>query len=373
MRYIDEYRNKGLIQAIAERIKMSLPGYPIKIMEVCGTHTHNFYRFGLDKLIPPNLKLISGPGCPVCVSTQDYIDSCINLAGYKDVILTTFGDMLAVPGSNSSLEKARARLGNIQVIYSPLDSLAIAQNNPGKKIVFLAVGFETTAPGIAITILKAKREKIRNFFIFSSLKLMPPTMEFLLKDKQLHLHGFLCPGHVSAIIGINAYLPLSRKYKICCCVAGFEPVDILDGIYLILRQIAEKRTGVENQYSRVVTAAGNRKAQSIIRQVFEVEDACWRGLGVIPASGLRIKREFSGFDARVNFSLNLDHGSESRLAAARVKSANLQKRCRCDDVLRGIIQPDQCSLFKKICTPDQPYGPCMVSIEGACHAYYKYL
>ena len=362
MKYIDEYRDKKRVLAVAGKIKMIMPEQPINIMEVCGTHTQSFYRFGLDKLVPPNLKLISGPGCPVCVSSEEYIDTAIKLAGNKEVIIATFGDMLRVPGRKSSLEKERAKSGNIQVVYSPLDALKVAEQNPGKKIVFLAVGFETTAPTIALTILKAQNDRIKNLFFLTSLKLIPPAMETLLKDRRIRLNGFLCPGHVSAIIGTNAYLGLSKKYGVSCCVAGFEPLDILEGLYLLLGQIIQKRYYVQNQYFRVVTAVGNRTAQGIIKKVFTVEDVSWRGLGIIAGSGLRIKKEFAALSARKEFSLK----------TAPQGLGGLQKKCKCGDVLKGITSPNQCELFRRVCTPAKPYGPCMVSAEGACNAYYKY-
>ena len=362
MRYVDEFRNRKLVEQVAGKIREIIPIYPINIMEVCGTHTQSFYRFGLDKLIPPQLRLISGPGCPVCVSAQGYIDEAIALCGHKEVILATFGDMLRVPGNKSSLEKERAKSGNIQVVYSPLDTLRIAKNNPDKKIVFLAVGFETTAPTIALSILKAKEERVKNLFFLTSLKLIPPAMKILLEDEKVCLQGFLCPGHVSAIIGTKAYAGISRRYRIGCCVAGFEPLDILEGLYLLVRQIIKKHPCVENQYSRVVTNSGNRRAQEIIKDVFVPDNVSWRGLGVIPASGLRIRKRFAIFDARKQFSLKTTPG----------KLDAIQKKCKCGSVLKGILRPDQCPLFRKACTPDNPYGPCMVSIEGACNAYYKY-
>ncbi|MGD0336423.1 MAG: hydrogenase formation protein HypD [Candidatus Omnitrophota bacterium] len=362
MKYIDEYRDKKRVLAVADKIKMIMPAQPINIMEVCGTHTQSFYRFGLDKLVPPNLKLISGPGCPVCVSSEEYIDTAIKLAGNKKVIIATFGDMLRVPGRKSSLEKERAKSGNIQVVYSPLDALKVAEQNPAKKIVFLAVGFETTAPTIALTILKARDDRIKNLFFLTSLKLIPPAMETLLKDRRIRLNGFLCPGHVSAIIGTGAYLGLSKKYGISCCVAGFEPLDILEGLYLLLGQIIQKRHYVQNQYFRVVTASGNRRAQGIIKKVFTVEDVSWRGLGIIAESGLGIKKGFTAFSARKEFSLK----------TAPQVLRGLQKKCKCGDVLKGIMSPDQCVLFRRACTPTNPYGPCMVSTEGACNAYYRY-
>lgn len=362
MRYIDEFRNKKLIKGALSKIKEIAPEHKINIMEVCGTHTQSFFRFGLDKLLPPNLQLIAGPGCPVCVSSQGYIDSAIKLAGQKDVIILTFGDMLRVPGSLSSLEKERGRLGNVRVVYSALDSLKVARLNPDKKVVFLAVGFETTAPTIALSIISAEKENLKNLFFFYSLKLIPPAMDYLVRDKRLNLNGFLCPGHVSAIIGTRPYEFIPRRYAIPCCVTGFEPLDILEGIYLLLRQLVKRKPAVENQYRRAVTRDGNLKAQKIIRRVFKISDAYWRGLGRIPKSGLKINTEFSEFDAQDLFKI-----SDMRFAIS-----DRQKRCRCADILKGLISPLDCPLFLRACSPDNPIGPCMVSAEGACNAYYKY-
>lgn len=362
MKYIDEFRNKNLIKRITDKIKIYTPPEPINIMEVCGTHTQSFFRFGLDKLLPSNLKLISGPGCPVCVSSQDYIDKVIVYVQNKDVIILTFGDMLRVPGTKSTLEKERAKGANISVVYSALDSIKVAQQNPHKKVIFLAVGFEATAPTIALSILRAKKENLKNLFFCSSLKLIPPAMSYLVEDKRLNLSGFLCPGHVSCIIGTKAYEFIPKRYKIACCIAGFEPLDILQGIYLLLQQIIEQRPFVANQYMRVVTRSGNLKAQKIISQVFKIADASWRGLGKIPKSGLKIKKELSCFDAEKVFPI-----ADKRLAIS-----DKQKNCRCGEVLKGLIKPDKCLLFRKVCSPENPYGPCMVSLEGACNVYYKY-
>lgn len=362
MRYIDEFRNRKLIRRFADKIKTITPSKEIKIMEVCGTHTNNFYRFGLDRLLPENLKFIAGPGCPVCVSSQGYIDSAIKLAEYKDVIITTFGDMLRVPGTYSTLEKERVRFGNVQVVYSPLDSLNVAKRNPTKKIVFLAVGFETTAPTIVLSIILASREKLKNLYFFSSVKTMPQTMESLVKDQKININGFICPGHVSAIIGAGAYEFIAKRYALSCCVAGFEPLDIMEGIYLLLQQIIKHKPEVINQYTRVVKKQGNLRAQKIIKQVFKTSDAYWRGLGNIPNSGLKIRDRFSDFDAERVFSLKpTDEGLKKQ-----------KTPCRCGDVLKGLILPKECSLFSKVCSPGNPIGPCMVASEGACNAYYKY-
>jgi hydrogenase expression/formation protein HypD len=297
----------------------------------------------------------------VCVSSEDYIDTAIAYAKLTDVIVLTYGDMLKVPGTKSSLEKERARGSSVHVLYSALDCLGVARENPQKKIVFLAVGFETTAPTVALTILAAERGKIKNLFFLSALKLIPPAMEALVCDRRLDIQGFLCPGHVSTIIGTKPYEFIPRKFKIGCCIAGFEPLDILQGLYFLLRQITENRPRVKNQYLRAVKTQGNPKARRIIAEVFKISDASWRGLGKIPHSGLEIKGGFSRFDAE-------------RALGIKCAKVALQRtmRCRCADVLKGIILPPACPLFLKACRPDNPFGPCMVSSEGACNAYYRY-
>lgn len=361
MKYIDEFRNAKLVKKISQRIFAVTPNQNINIMEVCGTHTQNFYRFGLDKLLPKNIKFISGPGCPVCVSPQDYIDNAIKLAQSKDTIIVTFGDMLRIPGSSSSLEKEKAKSGNLRVAYSPLDALTIAKSNRHKRVIFLAVGFETTAPTIALSILAAKNENIKNLTFLSSLKLIPPALTYLLLDKRLKLDGFLLPGHVSAIIGTKGYEFIPKRYKISCCVAGFEPLDILEGICIIIEQIINNKSYVANQYARIVNKPGNLKAQSIIKEVFKVSDSGWRGFGIIPGSGLKVRKDFSQFDA-----------SRFLPAGKAANSLKFSERCKCADVLKGLILPLSCPLFAKRCNPDNPVGPCMVSSEGACNAYYKF-
>ena len=361
MKYIDDFRKPHLIKKAAGKIRQLMPPKTLKIMEVCGSHTQSFCRFGLRKLLPENLKFISGPGCPVCVSHQSFIDNALDLVKRTDIIIATFGDMLRVPGSNSSLEKERGKGANIQIVYSPLDSLKIANRNPDKKVVFLGVGFETTAPVIALSILATKKEGLTNLSYLCALKLMPPAMEYLLKDERVDIDGFLCPGHVSSIIGTKPYEFIPKNYKIPCCVAGFEPLDILEGIYLLLKQINDSKPVVSNQYSRVVKKEGNLKARKIISEVFDVAPAKWRGLGEIKASGLKIKDKFHKFDAERIFVIT-----------RTLELANSRTRCKCADILKGLISPEECPLFGKSCTPGKALGPCMVSIEGACNAYYKY-
>jgi hydrogenase expression/formation protein HypD len=361
MKYIDEFRNAKLVNKLAAKICRITPAKNLNIMEVCGTHTQNFYRFGLDSLLPENINLISGPGCPVCVSSQEYIDAAIDLVRKDDFIIVTFGDMLHVPGTSSSLEKERAKFGNVRVVYSPLDALSIAKANPNKKVVFLGVGFETTAPVVALSIIAAKKEKINNLFFLTSLKLIPPALKHLLTDKRLKLDGFLCPGHVSVIIGAKSYAFIPKKYRIACSVTGFEPVDLLEGIAEVIGQVVSKKPFVANQYFRVVTSQGNLEAQHIINKVFKVVDSGWRGLGVIGKSGLGIRNEFKQLDA-----------ARFLPVSTSAKKLKFALKCRCADVLKGLIRPTECSLFRRVCKPDNPIGPCMVSSEGACNAFYKY-
>ncbi|MFH1128872.1 MAG: hydrogenase formation protein HypD [Candidatus Omnitrophota bacterium] len=362
MKYIDEFRNIKLVKKLAGKINQIMPAGEIRLMEVCGTHTQNFHRFCLNKLLPLNLKLISGPGCPVCVSSQDYIDTAIDLSKRKDTTIVTFGDMLRVPGNNSTLEEARSQGANIAVVYSPLDAIKIAKDYPEQKTVFLAVGFETTAPAIALSIILAKKSNLKNLFFSTALKTIPAAMDFLVQDPRLKIEGFLCPGHVSSIIGTKPYEFIPKKYKIGCCVAGFEPVDIMEGLYLLLQQIVKKNPHVENQYIRGVNSCGNIAAQKLMLKVFKKAPAQWRALGVIGGSGLKIRDEFGNFDAENVFPVG----------RRRYTISSKQKKCRCFEVLKGLINPDECSLFRKSCTPEHAFGPCMVSQEGACNAYYKY-
>ncbi len=363
MKYLDEFRGSSRVSFLGERIRRLMPrGRLLRIMEVCGTHTHAVCRFGLGAILPENLKLISGPGCPVCVSSREYIDSAIFLASDPLNIVITFGDMLRVPGGRGSLEQARGEGADVRVVYSPGEALAIAAQNLARRVIFLGVGFETTASAIAVTVEEAHRAGTGNLFFLVALKTMPAAMRALLSDPRTAIDGFLCPGHVSAIIGSDAYRFIPRRYKIGCCVAGFEPVDIMEGIYCLLTQIVSRRPRVQNQYTRVVRPRGNPVAQSVMRRVFSSGDAQWRGIGVIKGSGLLLKREFSGLDAA---------GLLRGMPGVKNDDARV-KRCRCGDVIKGIIIPPACPLFRGACTPQTPVGPCMVSFEGACHAYYLY-
>jgi len=333
-------------------------------MEVCGTHTQNFRRFGLHKVLPPQLKLLAGPGCPVCVSAPDFIDRAILYARLPGVIIATYGDMLRVPGSSSTLERERARGASVHLVYSALEALVLAQKNPRHKVIFLAVGFETTAPTIALTVRAAFRTRVRNLFFFSSLKLIPPAMRHLLtRGRGPEIQGFLCPGHVSSIIGIKPYDFIAKSYTIGCCIAGFEPHDMLQGVLSLIRQHNDRTPGVVNQYRRLVKPCGNRRAQRIIADVFEVCRADWRGLGVIEASGLTLKKRLRGFDAEQAIPVP---------AMTPARKGGRDVSCRCQEVLAAQISPVECPLFRKKCSPSRPLGPCMVSSEGACNAYYRY-
>lgn len=328
-------------------------------MEVCGTHTVSIFKSGIKSLLPPELKLVSGPGCPVCVTPDEDIDNILFLSTLPGVTITSFGDMVRVPGKRGSLEKIKSEGGRVRVVYSPLESLHLAKKNPREKVIFFGVGFETTTPLVGWTIFRAKEEGVKNFWVYSSHKLIPPAMEVLAQDKGIKLEGFICPGHVSTIIGSSPYRVIAEKYGLPCVISGFEPKDILESILMLLKQIKEKKSRVEIQYKRVVRPEGNPWAKEVLERVFEVEDAKWRGLGLIPRSGLRIKEEFEEFDAKKKFSFP-PSPKEKR------------KGCLCGEVLKGKIDPPSCPQFGKGCTPERPLGPCMVSFEGTCSAWYKW-
>lgn len=357
MKYVDEYRNKEIAQKILRQIK-SISKKRINLMEVCGTHTVAIFRNGIRKILPSNINLISGPGCPVCVTPISYIDEIIALSREEDFIITTFGDMIRVPGSTSTLEKEKTDGADIRIVYSTLDALQIAQDNSSKEVVFMGVGFETTSPTIASVVLKTQREKINNFSVLSVAKIIPPAMKALLEGKEVNIDGFICPGHVSAIIGSKPYNFITTQYKVPCVICGFEPLDILQSTYMLVKQIEDGRAEVEIQYERVVKPEGNKIALDRINEVFKVVDSDWRGIGNIPLSGLEIKNKYGKFNAR-KFEAEIEETKESR-------------GCRCGEVLRGAITPPECPLFKKVCTPENPQGACMVSTEGTCAAYYKY-
>ncbi|MCX7927039.1 MAG: hydrogenase formation protein HypD [Candidatus Omnitrophica bacterium] len=358
MKYIDEFRDKKIVQALLRDI-YRLAKKRFNLMEVCGTHTMTIFRSGIRYMLPENITLISGPGCPVCVTAQKDIDRMLRLAQNKQVIITTFGDMLKVPGTCSSLEKQRGNGFDIRIVYSPLEALDIARKEENKQIIFLAVGFETTAPSVAACVKDAYRERIKNFSIYCCHKLIPPAMLALLENHQIRIDGFICPGHVSTIIGTKPYERIVQEFKVPCVISGFEPTDILESILMILEQKQQNNPGVKIQYSRVVNPEGNLTAIKLIKEVFDIDAAIWRGLGIIPQSGLRLKDKFKIFDAERKFSLRVVKSSEP-------------KNCCCGEILCGIKTPPQCPLFGKICNPEHPIGPCMVSTEGACSAWYKY-
>jgi hydrogenase expression/formation protein HypD len=358
MKHLSEYRDKDLAQKLIEAIH-ARSRQPIRLMEVCGTHTVAIFRHGIRQVLPPTVTLISGPGCPVCVTATEEIDRAIKLAQIPEVMITTFGDLIRVPGSRSSLQQERAEGADVRMVYSTFDALKLAQDHPEKKVVFLAIGFETTAPTIAAAVLEARRLGLENFFILSAHKLLPPALEALLGAGTLNIQGFIYPGHVTTIIGTEAYEVVARKYGIPGVVCGFEPVDILETILMLVQQIEAQEARVEIQYKRVVTPEGNPKALAVLDQVFVPCEALWRGLGAIPGSGLTLRDEYRALAAEDHFDL-------------QVPPAHDHPGCGCGDVLLGIKTPPECRLFRTVCRPDSPIGPCMVSSEGTCAAYYKY-
>lgn len=332
---------------------------PLRFMEVCGTHTVAIFRSGIRQILPDNIELVSGPGCPVCVTEDDYIDKAIAYSRRKNFIVTTFGDMLKVPGSRSNLAAASADGADIRIVYSPLDSIKIAEENPNKKIIFLAVGFETTAPTAAATVLAAKARGVKNLFMLSAQKLVPPALKMLLADKSVRVDGFILPGHVAVVIGANAFKFLADDFKISGAIAGFEAVEILSALTNLLEQIDNGEHQVTNNYRAVVTAEGNIAAQKTLAKVYTVTDVEWRGMGKISSSGLRMRDEFADFDIE-------------RVEPIEIERVEKKSACRCGEVLRGVINPTECPLFGKACKPLHAIGPCMVSVEGVCAAWFKY-
>ncbi|MGE5809690.1 MAG: hydrogenase formation protein HypD [Nitrospirota bacterium] len=332
---------------------------PLKLMEVCGTHTVEIFRHGIRDVIPNSITLLSGPGCPVCVTSVRDVDAAIAIAQASGVTMTTFGDMMRVPGGKESLLEARSKGADVRVLYSPLDAVALAQKEPGREIVFFGTGFETTSPLIAGSIARAEQAGIKNISVYAAFKLVPPALKALLDSPDVRVDGFILPGHVSTIIGKRPYEFVATDYKIPAVITGFEAKEIVEGILMIVRQIAEKRAMVEIQYRNVVREEGNPRAVELLNRYFEPSDAYWRGIGVIPGSGLKLKEQYSAFDAQKKFNPPLSDGVEPEL-------------CSCGDILRGVKIPTECPLFGAACTPDAPVGPCMVSTEGSCAAYYKY-
>jgi len=353
------FRDPELARGLIHSIEKWAPEQAT-LMEVCGTHTVAIARNGLRTMMPEGIRLASGPGCPVCVTSNKDIDTVIALSRVPGVTIATFGDMTRVPGSTSSLLKEQAQGRSINIVYSPLDALTLAKENPDEQIVFVGVGFETTTPLVAIAIKRAKAMGLKNFSVFVAHKNMPGALETIVADPALKIDALILPGHVSTIIGVKPYEFLAQKYGIPGVITGFEPVDVLQGIAMIMRQLHEGRAEIEIAYSRGVMKEGNPVALAAIEEVFETVDATWRGLGVIPGSGYAIRDEYKEFDAFARFSPEVEPTQEP-------------KGCRCGDVLRGIMAPNECPLFRKVCTPENPIGPCMVSSEGSCAAYFRYL
>ena len=349
---------KKLIEAINGCMKEI--GRPVRLMEVCGTHTVAIFRQGIRSLLPEGITLLSGPGCPVCVTAMRDVDTAVAISKLSGVVLTTFGDMMRVPGSKKSLLYSKAEGGDIRVVYSPLDALKIAEENKGKEVVFFATGFETTSPSVSGTVLEAERRKVPNFYIYSVHKTVPPALKALLDSGEVRVDGFILPGHVSTVIGSVPYDFIASDYNKPSVITGFDAVDILSGILMILKQLASGKARIEIQYKSVVRKEGNPRAVSVLYRCFEPEDAEWRGIGVIPLSGLRLNQAYRHRDIRSVYTLDVtDEGGHPTA-------------CSCGEVLKGIKVPTDCKLFGKACTPDSPVGPCMVSSEGSCAAYYKY-
>jgi len=361
MKYATEYRDPALARGILAAIRDTVRGYAgtMTLMEVCGTHTMAIYQHGIRALLPEQICLISGPGCPVCVTPVGYVDHAVALARRPDVIITTFGDMVRVPGSSSSLIREQARGATVKVVYSPLDAVAMAERNPDRQVVFLGVGFETTTPTVAGAVLTAEAKGVKNFFVLCSHKTIPGPMAVLVSDPELQVDGYLCPAHVSTIIGANAYRPLVEQFRVPCVVTGFEPLDMLQGIRMLASQVVNGEARVETEYSRIVRPDGNPKAREILYRVFRPCNARWRGIGDIPDSGLELRPEYAAFDAAVQIPVAVEEARE-------------HAGCLCGEILKGKVTPRDCPLFRTVCTPEDPVGACMVSSEGTCAAEYKY-
>ncbi|MDP1772657.1 MAG: hydrogenase formation protein HypD [Methylobacter sp.] len=358
MNYLDDFRDPATAKKIAAAIK-AITTQPWNIMEVCGGQTHSIIKYGIDQLLPDQVNLIHGPGCPVCVTPLAYIDKALAIAAQPNVIFCSFGDMLRVPGSHHDLLSLKAQGADIRIVYSPIDALNIAKTNPDKQVVFFGVGFETTAPTTALAAYQAKQQQLDNFSLLICHVRVPPVMQALLDSPGNQVQGFLGAGHVCSIMGYHEYLPLSAHYKIPIVITGFEPVDILHGLYLCIKQLEEHRYQVENEYSRAVKEQGNQPAQQLISQVFDVVDRSWRGLGEIPASGWALNADYDAWNA------------EQRFAVTAINTLE-PAACRSGEVLQGLIKPAQCAEFGTACTPEHPLGATMVSSEGACAAYYRY-
>ena len=358
MKYVDEYRDGEAAERWLGALRTTVTR-PWTLMEICGGQTHTLLRSGIDRLLPEEITLVHGPGCPVCVTSVELIDKAVALARRPEVILTSFGDMLRVPGSETDLLTAKAEGGDVRMVYSPLDAVEVARKHPDREVVFFAVGFETTAPANAMAVWRAHRIGVTNFSILSSHVLVPPAMEAILSAPDSRVQGFLAAGHVCAVMGYWQYLPLAETHRIPITVTGFEPLDLFQGIWMTVKALEEGRWGVENQYSRAVTEEGNRPAQELLRKVFRVVDRPWRGIGVIPESGLALHEELAAFDAERRFAVEAVGGEESPL-------------CIAGEILRGLKKPHECEAFGRLCSPENPLGAPMVSSEGACAAYHLY-
>lgn len=366
MKFVDEFRDPDMAKSLLDKINQIVKEIPrcqqrpLQIMEVCGGHTHSIFRYGLEQLLPKEIELVHGPGCPVCVLPMGRVDDCIAIAEQPNVIFTTFGDAMRVPGSKKSLLQAKAGGADIRMVYSPMDALQLAKKNPDKQVVFFGLGFETTMPSTALTLLQAKKEGVRNFYLFCNHITIIPTIKAILDSPDMTIDGFLGPGHVSMIIGQKPYEFISRHYQRPLVIAGFEPLDILQSLYMLLVQIRDERAEIENQYTRLVPESGNRQALQAVSEVFELREFFeWRGLGSIDHSGVQIRQSFAQYDAERHFIV-------PNLTIADPKA------CQCGEVLKGAIKPWQCKVFGKECTPETPLGALMVSTEGSCSAYYAY-
>ncbi len=358
MKFVDEYRDAASARKYADLIHATVTR-PWTIMEICGGQTHSIVKFGIESLLPPAVNLVHGPGCPVCVTPLEIIDKAVRIAQCRDVILASFGDMLRVPGSEKDLLTVKAEGGNVRIVYSPLDAVKIAQQNPDKNVVFFAVGFETTAPANALSVWEARSKGVKNYSILCSHVLVPPAIEAILSSPTNRVQGFLAAGHVCAVMGYEEYYPLASRFRVPIVVTGFEPVDILQGIYMAVRQLEEQRCEVENQYVRAVRREGNVPAQKLLTDVFTVANRKWRGIGEIPLSGYRLRDEFAAYDAEKIFDVAGITAEESPL-------------CLAGQVLQGLKKPQDCPAFGKECTPEHPLGAPMVSSEGACAAYFHF-